>query len=88
MTAKKSFISIRMVCGLNSAPTGFCIQPLAIRIQSAEKFEPRATAQVTSRCLTLDSRSQPKKKRPTRVASMKKAISPSRASGAPKMSPT
>ena len=87
-TAKKSDTSMRMVCGLNAAPTGFCIQPLAIRIHSAEKLEPMATSQVATRCCTLVMRSQPKKNRPTKVASRKKAIRPSIASGAPKMSPT
>jgi hypothetical protein len=79
---------MRIVCGLKTEPTGFCIQPLAIRIQSAEKLEPSATAQVATRCPTFDSLSQPKKNSPTKVASRKKAISPSIASGAPKMSPT
>ena len=79
---------MRMVCGLKAAPTGFCIQPLAIRIHSAEKLEPMATAQVAIRWPTLESLSQPKKNRPTKVASRKKAISPSMASGAPNTSPT
>ena len=79
---------MRMVCGLKAAPTGFCIQPLAIRIHSAEKLEPMATAQVAARWPTLESLSQPKKNSPTKVASRKKAIRPSIASGAPKMSPT
>ncbi len=79
---------MRIVSGLKAEPTGFCIQPLAIRIQSAERFEPIATAQVTTRWPTFESLSQPKKKRPTKVASRKNAISPSIASGAPKMSPT
>src|SRR3974390_1153265 len=34
--------SIRIVSRLNSAPTGFCIHALAIRIHNAEKFEPSA----------------------------------------------
>ncbi|MCY1514512.1 hypothetical protein D9M68_490570 [compost metagenome] len=88
ITAAKSVISMRMVSGLKIDPTGFCIQPLAIRIHSAEKLVPKATSQVTARWLTLDIRFQPKKNRPTKVASRKKAISPSSASGAPKMSPT
>ena len=79
---------MRMVCGLKAAPTGCCIQPLAMRIHSAERFEPMATAQVVSRCWRGVSLSQPKKNSPTKVASRKKAISPSMASGAPKMSPT
>ncbi|MNJ80458.1 hypothetical protein D3C77_788460 [compost metagenome] len=61
---------------------------MAIRIHRAEKFVPNATSQVTTRWLTLDMRFQPKKNRPTKVASRKKAISPSSASGAPKISPT
>ncbi len=79
---------MRMVSKLNSEPTGFCIQPLAMRIHSAERFEPSATSQVTARCCTLERRSQPKKNRPMKVDSRKNAISPSMASGAPKMSPT
>ena len=49
---------------------------------------PMASAQVTIRCATLLILFQPKKKRPTKVASRKKAISPSMASGAPNTSPT
>ena len=79
---------MRMVSELKRAPTGFCIQPLAIRIHSADRLVPSATSQVTTRWPHFDSRSQPKKNRPTKVASRKKAISPSIASGAPKMSPT
>ena len=79
---------MRIVNGLNAEPTGFCIQPLAIRIHSADRLEPIATAHVTIRCPTLGSLSQPKKNSPTKVASRKNAISPSIASGAPKMSPT
>ncbi len=84
----KSVISMRMVSGLNTAPTGFCIQPLAIRIHSAEKLVPSAISQVMVRCCTFDSRLQPKKNRPMKVASRKNAISPSIASGAPNTSPT
>ena len=43
---------------------------------------------VTIKCCVLLRRSQPKKNRPMKVDSRKKAISPSMASGAPKMSPT
>ena len=87
-TAKKSVISIRMVIGLNSAPTGFCIQPLAIRIHMADRFEPIAIRKVTARCWRLVRRSQPKKNRPIKVDSKKNAISPSMARGAPNTSPT
>ena len=44
---------MRMVAGLNFAPTGYCIQPLAIRIHSAEKLVPSASSQVTARWPTL-----------------------------------
>ncbi|MNR19005.1 hypothetical protein D3C85_1357680 [compost metagenome] len=88
ITAMKSTTSIRMVSGLKAEPTGFCIQPLAIRIHRADRLVPRATMKVTNRCPTRGSLSQPKNMRPTKVASRKKAISPSMASGAPKMSPT
>ncbi|MNR29462.1 hypothetical protein D3C85_1468510 [compost metagenome] len=88
ITAMKSVTSIRMVSGLKAAPTGFCIQPLAARIHRADRLVPRATMKVTNRWAWGFSLSQPKNIRPTKVASMKKAISPSIASGAPKMSPT
>jgi hypothetical protein len=87
-TAAKSVTSIRMVSKLNSAPTGYCIQPFAIRIHRAEKLAPSAISQVTTMCCSLLIRSQPKKNRPTKVLSRKNAIRPSIASGAPKMSPT
>ncbi|CSC94733.1 Uncharacterised protein [Vibrio cholerae] len=77
-----------MVSKLNSEPTGFCIQPFATRIHRAEKFEPNATNQVTTKCCRLESLSHPKKNKPTNVDSRKKATSASIASGAPKMSPT
>ncbi len=79
---------MRMVRALKWAPTGNCIQPLAINIHSADRLEPIASAQVAIRCCTLLSRSQAKKNNPMKVASRKKAIRPSIASGAPKMSPT
>ncbi len=58
---------MRMVSGLNTAPTGCCIQPLAIKIHSAERLEPIATSQVTVRWPSFGRRSQPKKKMPTKV---------------------
>ena len=39
-----------MVSGLKAAPTGFCIQPLAIRIHSADRLVPSATSHVTAAC--------------------------------------
>ena len=47
ISAPKSTSSIRIVSKLNAAPTGFCIQPFATKIQSADMLEPRATNQVT-----------------------------------------
>ena len=79
---------MRMVCTLNSAPTGLSIQLLATRIQSAESLLPSARSQVVARCCTLVRRFYPKKKRPTKAASRKKATIPSIASGAPNTSPT
>ena len=48
-TAQKSVISFRAVSGLNSIPTGFCIQAFATRIHNAEMLEPRNTIQVEVR---------------------------------------
>ena len=79
---------MRMVAGLNAAPCGSCMKLLATRIHSADRFEPSATSQVTARCWPLDRRCQPNTIKPTKVDSMKNAINPSIASGAPKMSPT
>ena len=47
-----------------------------------------AVSQIVHRCMTGDRRPQPKIQRPMKVDSRKKAIRPSIASGAPKMSPT
>ena len=44
---------MRIVWRLNCAPTGFCIQALAIRIHSADRLEPSATSAVTTRCADL-----------------------------------
>ena len=48
-TAQKSTISFRIVSGLNSIPTGCCIQPFATKIHNAERLEPIATNQLESR---------------------------------------
>ncbi len=79
---------MRIVSALKAAPTGFCIQPLAIRIHSAERLVAKARNHVTTRCVTRETRSQPTKNKPTSVASRKNAISPSIASGVPNTSPT
>ena len=50
----KSVTSMRIVSGFRAAPTGCCIHPLAIRIQSAERLLPSATSQVTARCARGD----------------------------------
>ena len=86
--SKKLVISIRTVSKLNSEPAGDCIQPLATKIHIADKFEPKATQYVASKCLPLVKRSQPKKNNPTKVDSKKKASNASIANGAPKISPT
>ena len=57
-------------------------------MKAADSTVPSATIQIVSRCTRRDSRSQPKIHRPRKVDSRKKAIRPSIASGAPKMSPT
>ena len=79
---------MRIVSGEKMEPTGFCIQPLATRIQRADRLEPIAVRKVTARCWRLVSRSHPRKNKPMNVDSRKKAIRPSMANGAPKMSPT
>src|SRR5690554_3951901 len=87
-TAQKSIISFLIVSGLNSIPTGYCIQALATRIQNAERVAPSVTSQVDAKCIFLLTRSQPKNMIEINVASRKKATIPSMARGAPKISPT
>lgn len=43
-SSEKLTISIRMVSKLKSDAIGFCIQPFATRIHSAERLEPSATS--------------------------------------------
>ena len=87
-TAQKSNISLRTVSGLNDMPAGYCIQPLAIKIQSAEREAPIIVNHVEAKWKRLLTFSQPKNMTAMKVDSMKKATIPSMASGAPKMSPT
>src|SRR5665647_8092 len=87
-TSQKFTISLRAVSGLNFIPAGYCIQPLATRIHNADKFDPKATIQVESRWNFLLTLFQPKNMTAIKVLSRKKAMIPSIASGAPKMSPT
>ena len=87
-TAQKSTISLRAVSGLNSIPTGFCIQAFATRIHQAEIVAPSPVSQVEARWKRLLTLSQPKNITAMNVASIKNARIPSIASGAPKMSPT
>ena len=87
-TAQKSAISLRAVSGLNSMPTGFCIQALATKIHRAEMFEPINTSHVEARWKRRLTLFQPKNITAKNVASIKKAKMPSIASGAPKISPT
>ena len=87
-TAQKSTISVRIVSGLNSQPTGFCIHALATRIHQAEMVAPRPVSHVEARWKPRLTFFQPKYITATNVDSMKKATMPSMAKGAPKMSPT
>ena len=86
--AQKSSISFLAVSGLNSMPTGFCIQALATRIHKAEMFAPTNTIQVEIRWKRLLTLFQPKNMTATKVDSKKNAIIPSMASVALKISPT
>ena len=87
-TSANDTISLRMVSGLNSQPTGYCIQALATKIHQAEMVAPRPVSQVEARWNPRDTLFQPKNITATNVDSMKKATMPSTANGAPKMSPT
>ena len=87
-TAKKSIISLRTVSGLNSMPTGCCIQLFATSIHHAESVAPTPVSQVEARWKLRLTLFQPKNMTAMNVASMKKARMPSMANGAPKMSPT
>ena len=54
INAPKSFSTSRPVSTLaGSYPTGCCMKELAIRIHSAERFEPIATSQMEARCSLL-----------------------------------
>ena len=48
-TAMKSTISLRIVSGLNSIPTGYCIHELATRIHQADIVAPKPVSQVDAR---------------------------------------
>ena len=87
-TSQKLTISFLAVSGLNFIPAGYCIQPLATRIHNAERLDPKATSQVESRWNFLLTLFHPKNITAIKVLSRKKAMMPSMASGAPKMSPT
>ena len=87
-TSANDTISLRMVSGLNSHPTGYCIQALATRIHHAEIVAPSPVSHVEARWNPGDTFFHPKNMTATKVDSMKKATMPSTASGAPKMSPT
>ena len=87
-TCQKLVISLRMVEGLNSQPTGYCIQALATNIHRADKPAPNAVSQVDAKWNRGLTFFQPKNITAMNVDSMKKARMPSMASGAPKMSPT
>src|SRR6056297_1092445 len=87
-TSQKLSISFLAVSGLKYIPTGFCIHPFATSIHNADRFDPRATNHVDTRWNFLLTFSQPKNITAMNVDSRKKAIIPSIARGAPKISPT
>ena len=85
---QKSCISLRTVSGLNSIPTGYCIQALATSIHNAEMVAPATVSHVEARWAPRLSFFHPKNMSEMKVASMKKASMASMARGAPKISPT
>ena len=85
---QKSCISLRTVSGLNSIPTGYCIQAFATSIHSAEMVAPATVSHVEARWAPRLSFFHPKNMSEMKVASMKKARIASMARGAPKISPT
>ena len=87
-TSKNDTISLRMVSGLNSQPTGYCIHALATRIHQAEIVAPKPVSHVEARWKPGETFFQPKNITATKVDSIKNATMPSTASGAPKISPT
>ena len=87
-TSAKLTISLRMVSGLNSQPTGYCIQALATNIHQAEMVAPIPVSHVDARWKPGETFFHPKNITATNVLSIKKATMPSMAKGAPKMSPT
>ncbi len=87
-TARKSVISAREPSSAILKPTGFCMKAFAARMKYAENHAPIVAIQMLARWSALGSLSQPKIHRPMKVASKKNAIRPSKASGAPKTSPT
>lgn len=80
--------SARPVSGLYVAPTGCCMNELALMMKNADMLTAIATIQMQARCTSLGSRVQPKIHNPMKVDSKKKAARPSIARGAPKTSPT
>ena len=87
-TSQKEVISCRAVSGLKVVPTGYCIHALATRIHNAERLAPMAVSHVEARWKPRDTRFHPKNMTAKKVLSRKKAIIPSIANGAPKISPT
>src|SRR5215212_7442339 len=87
-TARKSVSSACPVASLRVYPTGCCIQAFASRIHKAEKSAPMATNQMEAKCTFSGIFPSPKIHTPRKVDSRKNASSDSKASGAPKISPT
>lgn len=87
-TSQNEVISLRTVSGLKVQPVGYCIHELATRIHHAERLAPMAVSHVAVRWNPRLTFPQPKYITAMKVLSRKKAMMPSMASGAPKMSPT
>ena len=85
-TAAKSASSARPLRMSN--PTGYCIQPFAMRIQTAESVDAPAISHMTVAWALGESFFHPKIQTPMRVDSRKKAAVASMARSDPKMSPT
>ena len=76
------------MAGLNRNPTGFCMKEFAARMKYADSTVPMWTSQIAPACSFSGMRPQPKIQMPRKVDSRKNARRASKASGAPKMSPT
>ena len=79
---------MRMVSKLNRAPTGCCIQALAIRIQSAERFDAERDQPSDREMADFRQPIPAEEEQADEGRLEEERHQPSMASGAPKMSPT